>query len=114
MKNLLIAILMLTGSQAFSCGYYRVQAQVKLVKAYPQLVIHPSTQSEINLTLAFKETPKLSAYIDSVVMAQVYISSVDATLGEVEKIQNIERIFVDVLNPADTSIKLLKYEKCKK
>lgn len=115
MKSIILAILILTGVRAQACGLYQVKAQVQLINGYPRLVIYPETQSEINLSIKFEETPQLSAYIDGTVSAQVHISSVDATLGNVDKIENIQRIFTNPLSRSQgTDIRLINYEKCKK
>ncbi len=114
LKKLFFAILILSGGRVYSCGYYAVSAQVKLFNGYPYLVIYPATQAEIKLQVEFKQTPKLSAYIDQTISAKVYLSAVDGRVGSVAKIEDIARVYPEALSQRQgTGIEPVKLERCK-
>ena len=67
------------------CGTYTTTALVQQYQGYPRLVINPGTQSEIRLPLKYSITPKLTAYIDNTVSAEIEISD-DGTINKISKI----------------------------
>lgn len=85
------------------CGTYTTTALIQQHQGYPRLLINPGTQSEIKLVPTFANTPKLSAYIDQTVSAEIEMSPD----GMIRKISKIARVF-----PADHSQNRGTFLKC--
>lgn len=75
------------------CGTYSTTALVQQYEGYPRLLINPGTQSEIKLVLKFADTPKLSAFINQTVSAEVELNG-----NQIEKISKIARVLTSELS----------------
>lgn len=75
------------------CGTYSATALVQQHEGYPRLLINPGTQSEMNLVLKFADTPKLSAFMNQTVAAEVVLNG-----NQIEKISKISRAFTSELS----------------
>lgn len=76
------------------CGTYSTSALVQQHEGYPRLLINPGTQSEIKLVLKFADTPKLSAFINQTISAEIELLNGN----QIEKISNISRVFTSELS----------------
>lgn len=76
------------------CGTYTTTALVQQHDGYPRLLIYPGTQSEIKLVLKFADTPKLSAFIDQTISAELEL----VNGNQIEKISSILRVFTSELS----------------
>lgn len=76
------------------CSTYSVTALVQQHSGYPRLLVNPGTQSEIKLVLKFADTPKLSAFMDQTISAEIQLSE----NGTVNKISKISRVFSSELS----------------
>ncbi len=115
MKKIIFSMFFLLTVNANACGSYLILAKVKFNKGLPYLVINPDTQSQIRLDLDFKQTPKLSPYIDNMISANVVVSSIDGTMAVVSLITKIKRVYTDGLGGSQgTFIRALKVTKCEK
>jgi hypothetical protein len=98
-----------------ACGIYEVAAVVRLLSGVPVLVVNPDTISEVRLYLKLEETPKLAAYLDQLVSANLNIVEAHGNIAVGEKIQNIQRLFNDGLSQKKGSyLKPLKVRVCTK
>lgn len=75
------------------CGTYSTTALVQQYEGYPRLLINPGTQSEMKLVLKFADTPKLSAFINQTVSAEVELNA-----NQIEKISKIARVLTSELS----------------
>ena len=75
------------------CGTYSTTALVQQYEGYPRLLINPGTQSEMKLVLKFADTPKLSAFINQTVSAEVELNG-----NQIEKISKIARVLTSELS----------------
>lgn len=114
MKNSLFGLfLLLNATTSAACGVYSVTALVQANQGYPSLLINPGTQSEVKLTLKFADTPKLSAYIDQTISAEIEITELASTSGNIENISKITRNFTSELSQTrGTVLKQLKAAAC--
>ncbi|MDD4976456.1 MAG: hypothetical protein PHY93_19010 [Bacteriovorax sp.] len=113
--KLFLLIALINAPQAFSCGDYLIQAEVVMKNGVSFLVINPGSESEINLKVAFKETPKLAPYIGRFIQTKIKIERpMDATRGEVASIEGIKVLVPDpLLSGKGTSMKMIKSMDCK-
>lgn len=67
------------------CSTYSTTALVQQQEGYPRLLINPGTLSEIKLKPKLADSPKLSAYVDQTISAEVELSE-DGTINKISKI----------------------------
>ncbi len=95
------------------CGLYRVRGIVRIQNNTPVIVVNEKTKSEMVFTLPIPNEPKLSAYIDREMQANLLIT--EAMNGSKGKgvVKEIEARIPNPIDPKDTGINFITKSECK-
>lgn len=96
------------------CGLYKIDGVVRFKNNVPVMVVNETTKSEITLTVAIKNEPKLAPYIDQPISAQMNLTKpMNGSLGFGEVVEINSRL-PHPLNPQDTGLHFVKSGECVK